>query len=213
MSENMNISDLEKHLQAAQARLKQVIKSGRGGLGKYKTAFYGGAAAQRALAAAKGEEYAEPYDIGFFPEAAVSGPVLLQTDYVTILTFNAVREMPDGKWHDAGQGIIEVERCTITRFGYPNDEALPGHPLYAKGLGPYGVFEVINSSWVKRLTEQNRVAFPNTPDSTRRHFIITFHDSTFECIARGLKASLGTEPFVEIFAGITRKMFELSHME
>ena len=37
-------------------------------------------------------------------------------------------------------------------------EALAGHPLYQRGLSGYGVFEVINSSWSKQLTEQNRVS-------------------------------------------------------
>ncbi|MEO0249953.1 MAG: hypothetical protein ABIN58_10590 [candidate division WOR-3 bacterium] len=140
----MNIPELERQLQKAQDRLKQVLKSGRGGHGEYKAAFDDVAAAQRALAAAKGEEYAMLYDIGFVPEAAVSGPVLLQTDYVTILTFNAVREMPDGKRHDAGHGIIEVEHCTITKFGYRNDEALYSHTNSAKGMRGNSVIEVMN---------------------------------------------------------------------
>jgi len=33
------------------------------------------------------------------------------------------------------------------KFGGPNDEALGGHPLYERGLGRYGVYEVFNSSW------------------------------------------------------------------
>jgi hypothetical protein len=101
----------------------------------------------------------------------------------------------------------------LTKFGYPNDEALSGHPLYSKGLDAYGVCEVISSSWVKTLTEQNRVAFPDTPDSTLRHFIITFHDSTFECIARELKASVSEEPYEKVFAEITRRTFKRSAIE
>jgi hypothetical protein len=146
-------------------------------------------------------------EIGFEPEAAVSGPVLLQSDYDAFLTFNAVKMQPDGGRGSVGTGVIEIVRCSITRFGYPNDEALAGHPLYARGLGCYGVFEVLGSSWIQQMTAQNRVCFPKTPDSTRRHFIFTFHDSTFECVADSLRASLSTEPYDKIHAQISQRVF------
>jgi hypothetical protein len=146
-------------------------------------------------------------DIGFEPEAAVSGPVLLQTDDDAFLTFNAVRMTSDGRRDTAGTGVIEFERCGITKFGYPNDEALGGHPLYTRGLKAYGVFEVLRSSWIQQMTEQNRVSFPHTSDSTQRHFIFTFHDSTFECVADSLRATLSTEPYEQILTQITQRVF------
>jgi hypothetical protein len=205
---HMNIPDLQKQLTSAQEHLKKVLNSGAG-LHDSLAAFEAVTSAQRNLAAAKGEDYAVPHEIDFVPEAAVSEPVLIQTDNTTILTFSAERPMPNGKREDAGHGIIEFDLCSLTKFGYPNDEAMPGHPLYERGLSHYGVFEVCNSTWVKLMTEQNRVAFPRTPHSTERHFIITFHDSTFECIARGLRASLSTKPYAEIFEDIKNRIFKL----
>jgi hypothetical protein len=84
----------------------------------------------------------------------------------------------------------------IATFGYPNDEALPGHPLYGAGLGPYGVFEVSDSSWKRQIIEQNKRCFPRTPPhyDSLRHFVVTFQDSTFECLAGELSArSVGDE--------------------
>lgn len=148
------------------------------------------------------------YDIGFEPEAAVSGPVLLQTDRDAFLTFNAVKTMPDGRRGPAGTGIIEIVRCTVTKFGYPNDEALPGHPLYSRGLTYYGAFEVLRSSWIHQMTSQNRVCFPKTEDWTDRHFIFTFHDSTFECVADSLRASLSIEPSEKVRTQIRQRVFK-----
>jgi hypothetical protein len=148
------------------------------------------------------------HDIGFEPEAAVSGPILLQNDYSAFLTFNAVRMSEEGQREDVGTGIIELLRCSVTKFGYPNDEALGGHPLAKKGLRHYGVFEVRSSSWVRQQTEQNRVSFPNTPNSKQRHFIFTFHDSTFECIVDDLRASLSTEPYEQIFRRISSSVLQ-----
>ena len=147
------------------------------------------------------------HDIGFEPEAAVSGPVLLHTDTSAFLTFNAVR-MKEEKRETAGIGVIEILGCSVTKFGYPNDEALRGHPLWKRGLRHYGVFEVLSSSWVREKTEQNRVSFPKTPDSKQRHFIFTFHDSTFECIADDIHPLLSTEPYEQIFRQISSRALQ-----
>src|SRR4051794_26368763 len=87
-------------------------------------------------------------DLGFKPEPAVSGAVLTETEYSTFLTFNAVRRLSDGSVSRIGWAFIEFTRCIITKFGYPNDEALDGHPLRGKGLYGYGIFEVLISSWI-----------------------------------------------------------------
>jgi hypothetical protein len=85
--------------------------------------------------------------------------------------------------------VLRFPACQIVKLGYPNDEALPGHPLYPKGLSYYGLFEVLDSSWVKALAEQNLVVFPNATSSGRssRHFVVTFHGSTLECIAERME--------------------------
>jgi hypothetical protein len=72
-------------------------------------------------------------------------------------------------------------------FGPPNDEALAGHPLSSHGLKPYSWFEVLESSWIQSLQEMNSVHPRHRPESfkTYHHYIATFHDSTFECVARG----------------------------
>jgi len=74
-------------------------------------------------------------------------------------------------------------------FGPPNDEGLHGHPLAERGLEPYGVFVVSPSSWLRALVRMNAV-HPRHRDEHFDglcHFVFTFHDSTFECIARGFK--------------------------
>lgn len=127
-------------------------------------------------------------DLGFRPEAAISGELLLQDDRRAVLTFNAMAPSGDGLWHPVGHAWIELVSCEITKFGYPNDEAQPGHPLAPCGLGPYGCYEVLDSDWPRELTEVNRVSFPETPDDvTSRHFVFTFHESTFECLAADLE--------------------------
>lgn len=71
------------------------------------------------------------------------------------------------------------------RFGGPNDEALSGHPLYARGLRHYSTYEVVQSSWIKELEIMNSVHPYHRSERFREchHYVFTFHDSMFECIA------------------------------
>jgi len=165
--------------------------------------------AERALAAFDGEQYAVPLDLGFHPDSGVSAPLLLQTDSSAILTFSAVTNFVVGSFTTDGTAIVEFDSCYWSTFGYPNDEALDGHPLWGRGLSWYGVFDVHNSLWSRRKTEQNRVHFPDTEDSNCRHLVFTFHDSTFECLCEGIKsASFSTEPFDQIFSQISKRGLE-----
>jgi hypothetical protein len=71
-------------------------------------------------------------------------------------------------------------------FGAPNDEALEGHPLWSRGLGFYGVFRVDQSSLIRRLAAMNSVHKRHSYSVFDElvHYIFTFQDSTFECVAR-----------------------------
>ena len=147
-------------------------------------------------------------NLGFRPEAAISGAVLIQSDYSTFLTFKAMGLETDGiHYTGIGFALLEFNRCILTRFGYPNDEALPGHPLYAKGIADYVMCEVLNSSWIDQIAEQNRVAFPtfNYVDRSR-HFVFIFHDSTFECIADGFTSEVFDGPYEQLFARISQRI-------
>jgi hypothetical protein len=95
--------------------------------------------------------------------------------------------------------VIRFERPRARYLGPPNDEACAGHPLHARGLRPYGAYEVVSSSWIAELSRRNAVHTRHDPAryAADRHFIFTFHDSTFECIARGFTVSLQEGPLRE----------------
>ena len=69
-------------------------------------------------------------------------------------------------------------------FGYPNDEALGGHPLYSLGLSFYAFNEISNSPYLKELAARNAKTHPGSePEFLRRkHWIVTLHDETLEVI-------------------------------
>lgn len=62
-------------------------------------------------------------------------------------------------------GIIRLEGVSEYTLGPPNDERLHEHPLYQHGLSFYGFYKVHLSNG-------------------RDRWIFTFHDETFEAVAR-----------------------------
>jgi hypothetical protein len=56
----------------------------------------------------------------------------------------------------------------------------------------YGAFEVHESSWIRELQQ---IAGRRIEG---RHFILTFHDTTFECIARRFTTSIHRKSPAEI---------------
>lgn len=114
----------------------------------------------------------------FDPEPNVPEPVLVHSEHCCYLIYND---------RNGARKSIQFTHCTIATFGYPNDEALAGHRLYSKGLGFYGCFEIVDSEWIEELKRNNKVSFPHVEGMLlAKHFVFTFSDSTFECIARDI---------------------------
>jgi hypothetical protein len=127
--------------------------------------------------------------LGVVPEAAVSGAVLFQTEASAHLVFNA----------SAGNArvLVTFERCILTRFGHPNDEARWGIPRF-RGT-TYGIYRVEHSSWIAEVVRLNRHRFPTTGDDyVKLHYLFAFHDSTFECLADGMKLEVTSRTLAEI---------------
>ena len=121
-------------------------------------------------------------------------------------TIRVVSETTPGKLC----ALVRFTRVYAHMFGPPNDEALQGHPLAKRGLRPYSVFEVKESSWIRTLwirtlwirtlERMNSVHPYHKPETlgALRHFIFAFHDRTFECIARGFEVSVGRGSVTEV---------------
>jgi hypothetical protein len=88
--------------------------------------------------------------------------------------------------------IVCFENPYAHYFGPPNDEAFSGHPLYAKGLKPYSVSKIENSEWIEELETMNSIHPHHRPGMNERysHFIFAFHDTTFECVAKGFTVNI-----------------------
>lgn len=121
--------------------------------------------------------------LGDFPEMDFGAPL---PDVATIgpwdveVTYN----VPGAA--DLPRAMVRFHGVMAHYLGWPNEEVFHAHPLYDRGASPGDAFEVLNSSWRDELMKLNR-AHPYHRDehfAVYRHFIIPFHDETFECLAR-----------------------------
>lgn len=213
------MDEREARLKEAQERLHAVIEQMQRAdrCVEFNAAHDELLAAERALAAARGEEYAVPLE-GLPPsDAGAPLPHLLADGHRVLLAYYVAEHDPhwDGTYitmidpaenRDALLAVVKFEGCLSVCMGIPNDEALRGHPLYTRGLEAYAMHLVVNSSWIAELERVNSVHTHHQGGwhEWARHYLFTFHDETFECIARSHEVRLertGMRSLLERLAG------------
>lgn len=188
------------------AHLQSMFGKGGGTLEAISAGFDEQHDLERKIAAAKGEPHAKPLDLGCVPSVSGSAEFFLQSELSdAFLIFSAVAKTKEsaGKYADVGWAVVRLKRCMQSKFGYPNDEAFPGHPLYGKGFSGHGIFEVTNSNWERTLIEQNRIAFPKTTSWNLRHLIFPFKENVLECLVKDFELKIENRSFTELVAEVT----------
>jgi hypothetical protein len=135
------------------------------------------------------KERAVPVEVpGLAWSAGAPSPFFISSEQRTLIGFYAGKGDADQSDGDPVT-VAELVGCTSVKFGFPNDEVLHGHRLYGAGLGYYQLHEVDNSAWLSELRAIEAVhdRAPETPFPNARHFVLTFHDSTVEAIARDVR--------------------------
>lgn len=147
-----------------------------------------------------------PNEISSLPQSSVGAPcpMLIAGEHALQLAYYLEEGRLTAEWasttirppavtdSDDLCAVVQFSRPYAHMFGPPNDEAFSGHPLASRGLSPYAVFEVENSSWVRGLEGMNSVHPYHRPErfAAFKHYIFAFHDTTFECVAESFSVSL-----------------------
>jgi hypothetical protein len=144
------------------------------------------------------------------PQSSVGAPcpVVLSDEHTTVVAYYTEEADIDYDSELEPMAMITFRFCYSTIFGPPNDEAFDGHPLSSRGLKPYSSFFINDSSWLRTLIKMNEV-HPNhnlKRFKEYKHFILTFHDSTFECIAKELEVEIVTDTFSNVIGLMQKKL-------
>lgn len=119
------------------------------------------------------------------PDCGAPRPIVIAEEGRLVLSYCEIDE-PPYEPTTAPLAVIRFARPYMHIFGPPNEEAISGHPLSSRGLYPCGAFRVDRSSLVRQLERRNSVHRRHDPKmfDALTHYIFTFHDSTFECVAQ-----------------------------
>ena len=152
--------------------------------------------AERRVAEADGEPWAEALDLGQRWDTGAPLPHVVSGEQVCVLVCHAA--VADPAWDGTYVNVVSPSDTqpspllvftfrhfhSIT-FGGPNDEVMNGHPLSGRGLEPYGAHRIHNSPWLAEEERINSVHPGHRPEAYRRyrHYFFAFHDQTFEALA------------------------------
>jgi hypothetical protein len=115
------------------------------------------------------------------PAADAAGPFIVASERRVILAYPIAesdfeRYGPFDPDDDPFCTVLFPETA-FHRLGPPGDAELDIHPLASQGLNGFSVHEVIHSSLAAELSSVGACG------PAQRHFVITFNESTFECVA------------------------------
>lgn len=142
------------------------------------------------------EQVVELEDIKLPLPSSPSNEVILHGDLSNFLICSTYYASSDRSLNSV---LVEFDVLSLSRFGYPNDEGLPEHRLFGKGLDNLNGFgEVKDSEFLKecesmsnrsseRICSGREASFKNYKLPPARHFIVSFKENVFEVVCRELK--------------------------
>jgi len=217
--------DLEQRLAAARERVRELSRELSGDtMYTLKAARGDQLKAERELAAARGEQYAQVIEIG--PRWDIGAPIPHLISNGSRAFAVCLASQPDPHWdgtyltvvspagaHPSLFVVIEMHGCSDIRFGGPNDEAISGHPLHGRGLAAYQAHEVFNSVWIEERVKVNSVhpQHSEAPFRQLHHYALLFRDEMLEALARGIGSRLVEGTLRGILGSLTDSLIDQSY--
>lgn len=200
----MNISRLEGELLEAQASYNAMQHAF---LEQRREAEAALLRAERAFSMAKGEETALSceWKVRWEPNAPM--PHVLASEGQTYLMY-VVQE--DANWDGTSAklsiALVNFIDCYAWKYGGPNVDVLSGHPLWGRGLEPNAAHVIAHSRWLAQEEKINQVHPNYNPDrwKTWKHYLLSFRDETFECVASDYQ--------IELFRASLGQVAQIAHL-
>jgi hypothetical protein len=119
-------------------------------------------------------------------------PTILSNDNELFIAFYADKQslstIPQERntIYDTGIFALKFKAFLKYTFGLPGDETILGHPYSKLGMKSYSFYELRNSDFIKSLQDIEKIHTNYNPEKWKmyKHYILTFHDNMFECIAQ-----------------------------
>lgn len=111
--------------------------------------------------------------------------------------------------YDTGIFALKFKVYLKYSFGLPGNETIQNHPYSKLGLKSFSFYELKDSNLIKELQNIEKVHPYYDPEQWKlyKHYILTFHDNMFECIALDFEIR---EENISIYNQATTMLTELS---
>lgn len=220
----MNASEVMRELQVAREELAAATaalapKHKGGEWERFRRAHERCLMLERDLARATGDECAVEIEWPVLWDPGAPLPHVVSSGSRTYLIYLVSQRDPnwDGSYANVvtpsapekeSIAVVRFDECLIYKFGAPNDEALGGHPLYGRGLVAYRAHTVERSRWIGEQEKINSVHPQHRPgwETRFRHYLLTFHDEMFECVARDHSVKTTVATFTEALQECAREV-------
>ena len=125
------------------------------------------------------------------PLRGIPCPLVLADDDTAVVSYSISSHSTDTPT-TAPLSVVSFHRPRFHLFIASDDEAIRGHPLSDRGLRPYSAYRVDRSSLVRYLERTSSVRSYHDPKTfdLLTHYIFTFGDSIFECVAESVDATV-----------------------
>lgn len=129
-------------------------------------------------------------------DSGTPSPTILSNDNELFITFYSddvkslsFEPQERNTVYDSGIIVLKFKMYLHYNFGIPGDETIHKHPYSKLGMRSYSFYELKNSNLIKELQEiqKGHVYYDADKWKTYKHYVLTFHDNMFECIAEGFE--------------------------
>ena len=137
-------------------------------------------------------------------------PHVLASEGQTYLMY-VVQE--DSNWDGSSEklsiALVDFIDCNAWKYGGPNVDVLSGHPLWGRGLDPNAAHMIAHSRWLAQEEKINQVHPQYNPDrwKTRKHYLLSFRDKTFECLASDYTIELFRASLEQVAQIVHKRLF------
>ena len=128
----------------------------------------------------------------FEMDTGAPSPMIISNDSELFVAFYANKErtsaIPKERniRYDTGIFVMKFKGYLKFTLGLPGEETISGHPYRRLGMKSYSFYELKKSDLIKSLQKIEKVhpRYNSENWNMYKHYIITFHDNMFECVAQ-----------------------------
>ena len=131
-------------------------------------------------------------NMGFQINVGSPEPIIISNDNELFIAFYVDKQKAVSESQEQNSDnntevfIMRFKSFLKYTFGMPNNETIQGHPYSILGMESFAFYELKNSDLIEQLEDIDKIHpyYNSEKWKEYKHYILTFHDNMFECVAK-----------------------------